>query len=114
MEEIFKVEIDIIKEEGTKKAGWEAITLKVGGMHAGGSILRSYEAYMRRVILLVSISRSYEAYSKDCYNLKVELKFVAHNGWLRDFIQKPFPQPPSHTHFVQDYGKAIELGVYEC
>ncbi|GKV17685.1 hypothetical protein SLEP1_g28154 [Rubroshorea leprosula] len=45
--------------------------------------------------------RTYGHNTEDCQHLKDELKFLARNGKLEGYAQKPYTQQPSQTHFVQ-------------
>ncbi|GKV04452.1 hypothetical protein SLEP1_g16604 [Rubroshorea leprosula] len=42
---------------------------------------------------------------EDCQSLKDELEFLARNGKLEGYVQKPFVRQPTQTHFVQEYGR---------
>ncbi|GKV37206.1 hypothetical protein SLEP1_g45263 [Rubroshorea leprosula] len=44
-------------------------------------------------------------FQKDCQHLKDELEFLARNGKLEAYVQKPYTQQPSQTHFVQGYDR---------
>ncbi|GKV37451.1 hypothetical protein SLEP1_g45482 [Rubroshorea leprosula] len=52
--------------------------------------------------------------TEDCQHLKDELEFLARNGKLEGYVQKPYTQQPSQTHFVQGYdrpqGQRYQLG----
>ncbi|GKV19153.1 hypothetical protein SLEP1_g29446 [Rubroshorea leprosula] len=39
--------------------------------------------------------------TEDCQHLKDELEFLARNGKLEGYVQKPHAQQPTQTHFVQ-------------
>ncbi|GKV03581.1 hypothetical protein SLEP1_g15856 [Rubroshorea leprosula] len=54
--------------------------------------------------------RGYGHNTEDCQNLKDKLEFLACNGKLEGYIQKPFAQQPNQTHFVQEYGRSQEQG----
>ncbi|GKV28926.1 hypothetical protein SLEP1_g37912 [Rubroshorea leprosula] len=58
--------------------------------------------------------RVYGHNTKDCQHLKDELEFLARNGKLEGYVQKPHAQQPSQTHFVQGYnrpqGQRYQLG----
>ncbi|GKV20141.1 hypothetical protein SLEP1_g30302 [Rubroshorea leprosula] len=45
--------------------------------------------------------REYGHNTKDCQHLKDELEFLARNGKLEGYVQKPHAQQPTQTHFVQ-------------
>ncbi|GKV40693.1 hypothetical protein SLEP1_g48304 [Rubroshorea leprosula] len=51
---------------------------------------------------------------EDCQHLKDELEFLARNGKLEGYVQKPHAQQPTQTHFVQGYdrlqGQRYQLG----
>ncbi|GKV40900.1 hypothetical protein SLEP1_g48494 [Rubroshorea leprosula] len=49
--------------------------------------------------------RVYGHNTEDCQSLKDELEFLARNGKLEGYIQKPFVRQPTQTHFVQEYGR---------
>ncbi|GKV41017.1 hypothetical protein SLEP1_g48598 [Rubroshorea leprosula] len=49
--------------------------------------------------------RVYGHNTKDCQSLKDELEFLARNGKLEGYVQKPFARQPPQTHFVQEYGR---------
>ncbi|GKV51996.1 hypothetical protein SLEP1_g58606 [Rubroshorea leprosula] len=42
---------------------------------------------------------------EDCQHLKDELEFLARNGKLEGYVQKPHTQQPTQTHFVQAYDR---------
>ncbi|GKV37338.1 hypothetical protein SLEP1_g45378 [Rubroshorea leprosula] len=50
--------------------------------------------------------RVYGHNTEDCQSLKDELEFLACNGKLEGYVQKPFVQQPTQTHFVQEYGRS--------
>ncbi|GKV15560.1 hypothetical protein SLEP1_g26342 [Rubroshorea leprosula] len=58
--------------------------------------------------------RTYGHNIEDCQHLKDELKFLARNWKLKGYVQKPYTQQPSQTHFVQGYdrpqGQRYQLG----
>ncbi|GKV04616.1 hypothetical protein SLEP1_g16759 [Rubroshorea leprosula] len=58
--------------------------------------------------------RTYGHNTEDCQHLKDELEFLARNGKLKGYVQKPYTQQPSQTHFVQGYdrpqGQRYQLG----
>ncbi|GKU99761.1 hypothetical protein SLEP1_g12559 [Rubroshorea leprosula] len=58
--------------------------------------------------------RTYGHNTEDCQHLKDELEFLARNGKLEGYVQKPYTQKPSQTHFVQGYdrpnGQRYQLG----
>ncbi|GKV30435.1 hypothetical protein SLEP1_g39243 [Rubroshorea leprosula] len=43
--------------------------------------------------------------TEDCQHLKDKLEFLARNGKLEGYVQKPYTQQPSQTHFVQGYDR---------
>ncbi|GKV37609.1 hypothetical protein SLEP1_g45619 [Rubroshorea leprosula] len=43
--------------------------------------------------------------TEDCQHLKDELEFLARNGKLEGYVQKPHTQQPAQTHFVQAYDR---------
>ncbi|GKU99600.1 hypothetical protein SLEP1_g12423 [Rubroshorea leprosula] len=45
--------------------------------------------------------RTYGHNTEDCQHLKDELEFLARNGKLEGYVQKPYAQQPTQTHFVQ-------------
>ncbi|GKV36704.1 hypothetical protein SLEP1_g44804 [Rubroshorea leprosula] len=49
--------------------------------------------------------RTYDHNIEDCQHLKDELEFLAHNGKLEGYVQKPHTEQPTQTHFVQGYGR---------
>ncbi|GKV16373.1 hypothetical protein SLEP1_g27025 [Rubroshorea leprosula] len=49
--------------------------------------------------------RVYGHNTEDCQSLKDELEFLARNGKLEGYVQKPFVWQPAQTHFVQEYGR---------
>ncbi|GKV39611.1 hypothetical protein SLEP1_g47358 [Rubroshorea leprosula] len=49
--------------------------------------------------------RVYGHNTKDCQHLKDELEFLARNGKLEGYVQKPHTQQPTQTHFVQAYDR---------
>ncbi|GKV05103.1 hypothetical protein SLEP1_g17147 [Rubroshorea leprosula] len=49
--------------------------------------------------------RVYGHNTKDCQHLKDELEFLARNGKLEGYVQKPHAQLPAQTHFVQGYDR---------
>ncbi|GKV05156.1 hypothetical protein SLEP1_g17198 [Rubroshorea leprosula] len=49
--------------------------------------------------------RVYGHNTKDCQHLKDELEFLARNGKLEGYVQKPHAQQPAQTHFVQGYNR---------
>ncbi|GLT31013.1 hypothetical protein SLA2020_057810 [Shorea laevis] len=55
--------------------------------------------------------RAYGHNTEDCQHLKNELEFLACNGKLEGYIQKPYAQQPTQTHFVQGYGQTQEQGI---
>ncbi|GKU88551.1 hypothetical protein SLEP1_g2801 [Rubroshorea leprosula] len=58
--------------------------------------------------------RVYGHNTEDCQHLKDELEFLARNGKLEGYVQKPHTQQPAQTHFVQAYdrpqGQRYQLG----
>ncbi|GKV39926.1 hypothetical protein SLEP1_g47620 [Rubroshorea leprosula] len=58
--------------------------------------------------------RTYGHNTEDCQHLKDELEFLARNGKLEGYVQKPHAQQPTQTHFVQGYdrlqGQRCQLG----
>ncbi|GKV30474.1 hypothetical protein SLEP1_g39278 [Rubroshorea leprosula] len=54
--------------------------------------------------------RVYGHNTEDCQSLKDELKFLARNGKLEGYVQKPFVRQPTQTHFVQEYGRSQAPG----
>ncbi|GKU88075.1 hypothetical protein SLEP1_g2380 [Rubroshorea leprosula] len=58
--------------------------------------------------------RVYGHNTKDCQHLKNELEFLACNGKLEGYVQKPHTQQPTQNHFVQGYdrpqGQRYQLG----
>ncbi|GKV29468.1 hypothetical protein SLEP1_g38394 [Rubroshorea leprosula] len=58
--------------------------------------------------------RTYDHNTEDCQHLKDELEFLACNGKLEGYVQKPHAQQPTQTHFVQGYdrpqGQRYQLG----
>ncbi|GKV24654.1 hypothetical protein SLEP1_g34238 [Rubroshorea leprosula] len=58
--------------------------------------------------------RVYGHNTEDCQHLKDELEFLARNGKLEGYVQKPHTQQPVQTHFVQGYdrpqGQRYQLG----
>ncbi|GKV42983.1 hypothetical protein SLEP1_g50332 [Rubroshorea leprosula] len=54
--------------------------------------------------------RVYGHNTEDCQSLKDELEFLARNGKLEGYIQKPFVRQPTQTHFVQEYGRPQATG----
>ncbi|GKV18335.1 hypothetical protein SLEP1_g28734 [Rubroshorea leprosula] len=58
--------------------------------------------------------RTYGHNTEDCQHLKDELEFLARNGKLEGYVQKPHAQQPTQTHFVQGYdrpkGQRYQLG----
>ncbi|GKV17031.1 hypothetical protein SLEP1_g27587 [Rubroshorea leprosula] len=49
--------------------------------------------------------RVYGHNTEDCQHLKDELEFLARNGRLEEYGQKPHAQQPTQTHFVQGYDR---------
>ncbi|GKV19151.1 hypothetical protein SLEP1_g29444 [Rubroshorea leprosula] len=49
--------------------------------------------------------RVYGHNTEDCQSLKDELEFLARNGKLEGYVQKPLVWQPTQTHFVQEYGR---------
>ncbi|GKV49513.1 hypothetical protein SLEP1_g56262 [Rubroshorea leprosula] len=49
--------------------------------------------------------RVYGHNTEDCQHLKDELEFLARNGRLEGYVQKPHAQQPTQTHFVQAYDR---------
>ncbi|GKV52999.1 hypothetical protein SLEP1_g59549, partial [Rubroshorea leprosula] len=49
--------------------------------------------------------RVYGHNTEDCQHLKDELEFLARNGKLEGYVQKPHTQQPTQTHFVQAYDR---------
>ncbi|GKV40125.1 hypothetical protein SLEP1_g47794 [Rubroshorea leprosula] len=49
--------------------------------------------------------RVYGHNTEDCQHLKDELEFLACNGKLEGYVQKPHTQQPTQTHFVQAYDR---------
>ncbi|GKV01453.1 hypothetical protein SLEP1_g14004 [Rubroshorea leprosula] len=49
--------------------------------------------------------RVYGHNTEDCQHLKDELEFLARNGKLEGYVQKPHAQQPTQTHFVQAYDR---------
>ncbi|GLT82898.1 hypothetical protein SLE2022_012270 [Rubroshorea leprosula] len=49
--------------------------------------------------------RVYGHNTEDCQHLKDELEFLARNGKLEGYVQKPHTQQPPQTHFVQAYDR---------
>ncbi|GLT99508.1 hypothetical protein SLE2022_169450 [Rubroshorea leprosula] len=49
--------------------------------------------------------RVYGHNTEDCQHLKDELEFLARNGKLEGYVQKPHTQQPTQTHFVQTYDR---------
>ncbi|GKV53054.1 hypothetical protein SLEP1_g59602, partial [Rubroshorea leprosula] len=49
--------------------------------------------------------RVYGHNTEDCQHLKDELEFLARNGKLEGYVQKPHTQQPTQTHFVQAYNR---------
>ncbi|GKV00762.1 hypothetical protein SLEP1_g13399 [Rubroshorea leprosula] len=49
--------------------------------------------------------RVYGHNTEDCQHLKDELEFLARNGKLEGYVQKPHTQQPAQTHFVQVYDR---------
>ncbi|GKV38404.1 hypothetical protein SLEP1_g46318 [Rubroshorea leprosula] len=49
--------------------------------------------------------RVYGHSTEDCQHLKDELEFLARNGKLEGYVQKPHTQQPTQTHFVQAYDR---------
>ncbi|GKU87084.1 hypothetical protein SLEP1_g1535 [Rubroshorea leprosula] len=49
--------------------------------------------------------RVYGHNTEDCQHLKDELEFLARNGKLEGYVQKPHTQQPAQTHFVQAYDR---------
>ncbi|GKV25426.1 hypothetical protein SLEP1_g34867 [Rubroshorea leprosula] len=49
--------------------------------------------------------RTYGHNTEDCQHLKDELEFLAHNGKLEGYVQKPHAQQPLQTHFVHRYDR---------
>ncbi|GKV43023.1 hypothetical protein SLEP1_g50365 [Rubroshorea leprosula] len=45
--------------------------------------------------------RAYGYNTEDCQHLQDELEFLACNGKLEGYVQKPYAQQPTQTHFVQ-------------
>ncbi|GKV31333.1 hypothetical protein SLEP1_g40029 [Rubroshorea leprosula] len=45
--------------------------------------------------------RAYGHNTEDCQHLKDELEFLARNGKLEGYVQKPYTQQPTQAHFVQ-------------
>ncbi|GKV11870.1 hypothetical protein SLEP1_g23088 [Rubroshorea leprosula] len=54
--------------------------------------------------------RGYGHNTEDCQSLKDELEFLARNGKLEGYVQKPFVRQPTQTHFVQEYGQSQAPG----
>ncbi|GKV50599.1 hypothetical protein SLEP1_g57302 [Rubroshorea leprosula] len=54
--------------------------------------------------------RVYGHNTEDCQSLKDELEFLARNGKLEGYVQKPFARQPTQTHFVQEYGRSQAPG----
>ncbi|GKV32754.1 hypothetical protein SLEP1_g41336 [Rubroshorea leprosula] len=54
--------------------------------------------------------RGYGHNTEDCQSLKDELEFLARNGKLEGYVQKPYIRQPTQTHFVQEYGRSQALG----
>ncbi|GKV37979.1 hypothetical protein SLEP1_g45937 [Rubroshorea leprosula] len=54
--------------------------------------------------------RVYGHNTEGCQSLKDELKFLARNGKLEGYVQKPFVRQPTQTHFVQEYGRSQAPG----
>ncbi|GKV43001.1 hypothetical protein SLEP1_g50348 [Rubroshorea leprosula] len=54
--------------------------------------------------------RVYGHNTEDCQSLKDELEFLARNGKLEGYVQKPFVRQPTQTHFVQEYGRSQAPG----
>ncbi|GKV50360.1 hypothetical protein SLEP1_g57067 [Rubroshorea leprosula] len=52
--------------------------------------------------------RVYGHNTEDCQHLKDELEFLARNGKLEWYVQKPHTQQPAQTHFVQAYDRPQE------
>ncbi|GKV06462.1 hypothetical protein SLEP1_g18360 [Rubroshorea leprosula] len=50
--------------------------------------------------------------TEDCQSLKDELEFLARNGKLEGYVQKPFVRQPTQTHFVQEYGRPQAPGYH--
>ncbi|GKV23293.1 hypothetical protein SLEP1_g33040 [Rubroshorea leprosula] len=46
--------------------------------------------------------RAYGHNIEDCQSLKDELEFLARNGKLEGYVQKPYARQPNQTHFVQE------------
>ncbi|GKV44712.1 hypothetical protein SLEP1_g51871 [Rubroshorea leprosula] len=49
--------------------------------------------------------RVYGHNTEDCQHWKDELEFLARNGKLKGYVQKPHTQQPTQTHFVQAYDR---------
>ncbi|GKU99519.1 hypothetical protein SLEP1_g12359 [Rubroshorea leprosula] len=49
--------------------------------------------------------RTYGHNTKDRQHLKDELGFLARNGKLEGYVQKPYTQQPTQTHFVHGYDR---------
>ncbi|GKV17775.1 hypothetical protein SLEP1_g28236 [Rubroshorea leprosula] len=49
--------------------------------------------------------RTYGHNTEDCQHLNDELEFLACNGKLEGYVQKPHAQQPTQTHFVQGYDR---------
>ncbi|GKV23708.1 hypothetical protein SLEP1_g33407 [Rubroshorea leprosula] len=56
--------------------------------------------------------RVYGHNTEDCQSLKDELEFLARNGKLEGYVQKPFVRQPTQTHFVQEYGRSQAPGYH--
>ncbi|GKV50689.1 hypothetical protein SLEP1_g57387 [Rubroshorea leprosula] len=54
--------------------------------------------------------RVYGHNTEDCESLKDELEFLARNGKLEGYVQKPFVRQPTQTQFVQEYGRSQTPG----
>ncbi|GKU97245.1 hypothetical protein SLEP1_g10414 [Rubroshorea leprosula] len=54
--------------------------------------------------------RVYGHNTEDCQSLKDELEFLARNGKLEGYVQKPFVRQPTQTHFVQEYSRSQAPG----
>ncbi|GKV49432.1 hypothetical protein SLEP1_g56182 [Rubroshorea leprosula] len=49
--------------------------------------------------------RAYGHNTEDCQHIKDELEFLARNGKLEGYVQKPYAQQPTQTHFVLGYDR---------
>ncbi|GKV47372.1 hypothetical protein SLEP1_g54277 [Rubroshorea leprosula] len=54
--------------------------------------------------------RGYGHNTDDCQSLKDELEFLACNGKLEGYVQKPYAQQPNQTHFVYEYSRSQGQG----